>query len=186
VFKGYYKNEAATREAFEGEWFKTGDVASIDKDGFITIKDRKKDIIITAGGKHVAPQYIENLFKEEPFISHCLVYGDRRKFITCLLTLNKDTLTVFADKNKINSTRPEDLLDHPLVKEEVDAAVKRINLKLASFERIKRFEILPHDFTVEAAELTPTFKVKRKFVTEKYQAVLDSMYPEEDLEIEKD
>jgi long-chain acyl-CoA synthetase len=186
VFKGYYKNEAATKEAFEGEWFKTGDVASIDKDGFITIKDRKKDIIITAGGKHVAPQYIENLFKEEPFISHCLVYGDRRKFITCLLTLNKDTLTVFADKNKINSTRPEDLLDHPLVKEEVDAAVKRINLKLASFERIKRFEILPHDFTVEAAELTPTFKVKRKFVTEKYQAVLDSMYPEEDLEIEKD
>lgn len=186
VFGGYYKNEDATREAFEGDWFKTGDVASIDDDGYITIKDRKKDIIITAGGKHVAPQYIENLFKEEPFISHCLVYGDRRKFITCLLTLNRDTLNAFAEKNKISFNKPEDLLDHPMVKEEVDGAVKRINLKLASFERIKRFEILPQDFTVEAAELTPTFKVKRKFVTEKYQSVLDSMYPDEDLEIEKD
>ncbi len=185
VFSTYYKNPEATREAFEDGWFKTGDIAAIDADGFIIIKDRKKDIIITAGGKHVAPQYIENLFKGEAFISHCLVYGDRRKFITCLLTLNQDMVKSVADRHKLSYKKVEELYQHPLIKEEVDAAVNRINQALATFERIKRYEILDNDFTVEEEELTPTFKVKRKFVTAKYQAVLDSMYPEEDLEIEK-
>jgi len=185
VFSTYYKNPQATTEAFEEGWFKTGDIAAIDADGFIIIKDRKKDIIITAGGKHVAPQYIENLFKGEAFISHCLVYGDRRKFISCLLTLNKDMVKSVADRHKLSYKQVEELYQHPLIKEEVDAAVARINQALATFERIKRYEILDNDFTVEEEELTPTFKVKRKFVTAKYQALLDSMYPEEDLEIEK-
>jgi long-chain acyl-CoA synthetase len=185
VFGGYYKNQAATDEAFEEGWFKTGDIASVDDDGFITIKDRKKDIIITAGGKHVAPQYIENLFKGESLISHCLVYGDRRKFITCLLTLNRDMVKNLADKKKISFKTIEELFVHPIIKEEVDNAVGRINQTLATFERIKRYEILEKDFTIEDEELTPTFKVKRKHVTAKYQGVLDSMYPDEDLELEK-
>lgn len=185
VFGGYYKNQAATDEAFEDGWFKTGDIASIDGEGFITIKDRKKDIIITAGGKHVAPQYIENLFKGEAIISHCLVYGDRRKFITCLLTLNRDMVKNLADKKKITYKTIEELFGHPYIKEEVDNAVGRINQNLATFERIKRYEILEKDFTIEDEELTPTFKVKRKHVTAKYQGVLDSMYPDEDLELEK-
>lgn len=185
VFKQYYKNPEATAEAFADGWFKTGDIAAIDGDGFITIKDRKKDIIITAGGKHVAPQYIENLFKGEAIVSHCLVYGDRRKFITCLLTLNREMLKTVASRHKLVYKEVEELYQHPLIKDEIDAAVGRINQSLATFERIKRYEVLPNDFTVEDEELTPTFKVKRKHVTAKYQAVLDSMYPDEDIELEK-
>lgn len=185
VFKQYYKNPEATAEAFADGWFKTGDIAAIDGDGFITIKDRKKDIIITAGGKHVAPQYIENLFKGEAIVSHCLVYGDRRKFITCLLTLNREMLKTVASRHKLVYKEVDELYQHPLIKDEIDAAVGRINQSLATFERIKRYEVLPNDFTVEDEELTPTFKVKRKHVTAKYQAVLDSMYPDEDIELEK-
>ncbi|MBP6746065.1 long-chain fatty acid--CoA ligase [bacterium] len=185
VFKQYYKNPEATAEAFADGWFKTGDIAGIDSDGFITIKDRKKDIIITAGGKHVAPQYIENLFKGEAIVSHCLVYGDRRKFITCLLTLNREMLKTVANRHKLSYKEVDELYHHPLIKDEVDAAVGRINQSLATFERIKRYEVLTNDFTVEDEELTPTFKVKRKHVTAKYQGVLDSMYPEEDIELEK-
>jgi long-chain acyl-CoA synthetase len=184
VFSGYYKNDEATADAFENGWFKTGDIAEIDKDGFISIRDRKKDIIITAGGKHVAPQYIENLFKGDPLISHCLVYGDRRKFITCLFTLNMDNLKVFADKNKISYTDLEELTEHPLVISAVQQSVDRKNEGLANFEKIKRFSLLKKDFSIEANELTPTFKVKRKLVTEKYKEVLDGLYPKEDLEIQ--
>lgn len=184
VFSGYYKNQEATAEAFEDGWFKTGDIAEIDQDGFIKIKDRKKDIIITAGGKHVAPQFIENLFKGDPLISHCLVYGDRRKFITCLFTLHKDGLKAFAEKNKLTFKEVEELTEHPLVRQEIERTVNQKNEGLANFERIKRFALLDRDFTIEDNELTPTFKVKRKLVTEKYRQVLDALYPEEDLEVE--
>jgi len=185
VFSGYYKNENATRDAFVDGWFKTGDIADIDPDGFIKIKDRKKDIIITAGGKHVAPQYIENLFKGEPTISHCLVYGDRRKYITALLTLNKDAVRVFAEQNKIDCEDGQGLTQHPTIRAEVERIVESINSSLAQYEKIKRFAILDSDFSIESDELTPTFKVKRKFVTEKYQALLDGLYDQEDLEIQK-
>ncbi|MBU6454819.1 MAG: long-chain fatty acid--CoA ligase [Cyanobacteria bacterium REEB67] len=182
VFSGYYKNDEATREAFEDGWFKTGDIAEIDADGFIKIKDRKKDIIITAGGKHIAPQYIENLFKGEPMISHCLVYGDRRKYIVCLLTLNKDVARAFAEELK----NVEELNTHPLIKAEVERIVESINGGLASFEKIKRFALLESDFSIESDELTPTFKVKRKFVTDKYRSLLDGLYDAEDVEIGKE
>ena len=185
VFSGYYKNESATRDAFEDGWFKTGDIAEIDGEGFIKIKDRKKDIIITAGGKHVAPQYIENLFKGEPTISHCLVYGDRRKYITALLTLNKDVVKGLAEQNKIAYQDINELTHHSVVKAEVDRIVEKINSGLASYERIKRFQILDSDFSIESDELTPTFKVKRKFVTEKYASLLDGLYDQEDLEVQK-
>jgi len=185
VFSGYYKNPEATAEAFVDGWFKTGDIAEVDADGFIKIKDRKKDIIITAGGKHVAPQYIENLFKGETMISHCLVYGDRRKFITALLTLNKDAVKVFAEQNHIAFDHVDQLTQNPGIRTEVERIVESINSSLASFEKIKRFAILDNDFSIESDELTPTFKVKRKLVTEKYRALLDGLYDQEDLEIEK-
>ncbi|MBS1996239.1 MAG: long-chain fatty acid--CoA ligase [Cyanobacteria bacterium SZAS LIN-2] len=185
VFSGYYKNESATLEAFDDGWFKTGDIAEIDADGFIKIKDRKKDIIITAGGKHVAPQYIENLFKGEPLISHCLVYGDRRKFITALLTVNETSLKGFADQAKIQYKESAELHSHPAVRAEVERIVEKINSGLANFEKIKRFAILENDFSIESDELTPTFKVKRKLVTEKYRALLDGLYDQEDLEVEQ-
>jgi long-chain acyl-CoA synthetase len=184
VFSGYYKNPEATQEAFEDGWFKTGDIAEIDKDGYIAIKDRKKDIIITAGGKHIAPQFIENLFKGEQAISHCLVYGDRRKYVSCLFTLNPDWLKHFAESNKIDISDKEAMVKNELVRKEVEAAMVRINAGLANYERIKNFAILADDFTIDAGELTPTFKVKRKFVTNKYKELLDGLYPAEDIEIE--
>jgi long-chain acyl-CoA synthetase len=183
IFAGYYKNEEATKAALSDGWFSTGDIGEIDASGRLKIKDRKKDIIITSNGKHVAPQYIENLFKGENLISHILVYGDRRKFVSALITLNRDGLRSFAETNGLPVNDLDKLTQHPKVRDEVEAVVKRKNEPLANFERIKKFVILEHDFTVENDELTPTFKVKRKVITEKYQALLDSCYESDDVEV---
>jgi long-chain acyl-CoA synthetase len=163
IFKGYYRDEAATEEAFKDGYFCTGDIGTFDENGCLKILDRKKDLIITAGGKHVAPQYIENLFAGERIISRVLVYGDRRKYITALIT--------------VNSENPQD----PEVRQEVDDAVRRINERLASFEQIKKYIVLDEDFSIENNELTPTMKMRRKIITEKYKSLLDSLYDVEDL-----
>jgi long-chain acyl-CoA synthetase len=184
IFAGYYKNPDATKETLADGWLMTGDIGEIDAAGYLHIKDRKKDIIITAGGKHVAPQYIENMFKGEGLVSNILVYGDRRKFITALITLSPDGIKAFAKRHGIEYNDLSELARHPLVKQDIDDLVKTKNDALASFERIKKFTILEHDFTAETEELTPTFKVKRKVVTEKYKSILDSMYDAEDLELE--
>jgi long-chain acyl-CoA synthetase len=181
VFAGYYKNPEATKEALSDGWFLTGDIGEIDENGHLRIKDRKKDIIITAGGKHVAPQYIENLFKGEGLVSNILVYGDRRKYITALITLAPDGATAFAKRNGIQFKEVAELASNEIVKKEIDALVSTKNDILANFERIKKYTILEHDFSAETNELTPTFKVKRKVVTEKYKDILDSMYDAEDL-----
>lgn len=182
VFAGYYKNEEATKQAFEDGWFKTGDIAKIDEEGYIYITDRKKDIIITAGGKHVAPQFIENLFKDEPLITHVLAYGDRRKYITGLITLNSEALQSFAKEKSIKVKDASELCQHPTVRKEIERLVHEKNQNLARFQRIKKFVILDKEFSIEGNELTPTLKVKRKVVTEKYQDLLDGMYESEDLE----
>ncbi len=184
VFAGYYKNEQATQEAFRDGWFLTGDIGELDTDGFLKIKDRKKDIIITAGGKHIAPQFIENLFKGDPLISHVLAYGDRRKYITALITLNKDHTIVFAKANNIEYRDYAELCTNKAIVERISKTVDDKNAHLANFERIKKFTILPEDFSVENNELTPTLKVKRKTITERYKLILDSFYSAEDLEIE--
>ena len=185
IFAGYYKNEQATKEAFKDGWFLTGDIGELDADGYLKIKDRKKDIIITAGGKHIAPQYIENLFKGDPLISHVLAYGDRRKFVSALVTLNKEHTCAFAKANNIEYKEYSDLCRNRTVAERVSKTIDDKNLLLASFERIKKFSILPEDFSIENNELTPTLKIKRKMIVEKYKAVLDSFYSVEDLEIEE-
>lgn len=184
VFAGYYKNPEATAEAFRDGWFLTGDIGELDKDGFLSIKDRKKDIIITAGGKHIAPQYIENRLAGKGIISRLLVYGDRRKYITALVTLNHDALRAFARVHGQSHIEVEKFQLHPSVYNEVDRLIQEVNRELASFEQIKRFLILEEDFTVEADELTPTLKLKRKFVIEKYRKLLDSMYDAEEVSIE--
>ncbi len=190
VFAGYYKNEEATASALDNGWFFTGDIGEIDANGFLHIKDRKKDIIITAGGKHIAPQYIENMFKGQGMVSNILVYGDRRKYITALITLNPDSLLKFADKEALKDSQGQSITDlaelskHPLVYHSVAALVEQQNKHLAQFEKIKKFNILPYDFSAETNELTPTFKVKRKVVTEKYRDILDQMYDAQDLELE--
>lgn len=186
VFAGYYKNEEATHAAFDDGWFKTGDIARIDEQGYIQITDRKKDIIITAGGKHVAPQLIENLFKDEPLINHVIAYGDKRKYITGLITLNQDALKTFAKSKALSYTDINELFQHPTVRKEIERVVHDKNQNLARFQRIKKFVILESEFSIESNELTPTLKVKRKVVTEKYQELLDGMYEAEDLEAQQE
>ncbi len=185
VFLGYYKNEEATNAAFDDGWFKTGDIAQIDENGYIYITDRKKDIIITAGGKHVAPQFIESLFKNDPLVAHVVAYGDRRKYITALITLNHDALLQFAKSKSIIYSDIHELFQNPTVRKEVERIVHDKNQSLARFQRIKKFAILETEFTIEANDLTPTLKVKRKAVTQKYQAILDGMYESEDLEAQQ-
>jgi long-chain acyl-CoA synthetase len=184
VFAGYYKNEEATRQAFSDGWFLTGDIGELDSEGRLIIKDRKKDIIITAGGKHVAPQRIENMFKGDSLVSQILVYGDRRKFISALITLNRDAVFELAKLNGIAGENYAQLIQEPRLVEAVEAAVNERNAELATFERVKKFKILENDFTIEADELTPTLKIKRKVVTEHYKKILDSFYDVEDLELQ--
>lgn len=185
LFSGYYKNQIATDQVLVDGWFLTGDIGELDQDGYLRIKDRKKDIIITAGGKHVAPQQIENMLAGQGAISRVLVYGDRRKFISALITLNPDELATLARTAGVSFTDTAELIHHPVTVAEVERLVGEINSRLASFEQIKRFIILNRDFTIEENELTPTLKLKRKLVTEKYMDLLDSLYDKEDIQLEK-
>jgi long-chain acyl-CoA synthetase len=186
VFAGYYKDKNATAEALKDGWFKTGDIGELDADGYLRIKDRKKDIIITSGGKHVAPQFIENLFAGERIISRVLVYGDKRRFITALITLNPDGLHQFANQHGISFSSVEELANHPLVLQEVQIIVTRKNERLASFEQIKKYVVLETEFSIESDELTPTLKMKRKFIIEKYHRQLDELYIETEEEPRRD
>ena len=175
--KGYFKKPEATQEVFEpGGWFHTGDIGKIDPEGFLFITDRKKDLIVTAGGMNIAPQNIENLLKTDPFISQVMVYGDRRPYPVALITLNPEELGKFAKEQGILATDPASLAKHPKLVERVSRIVEKKNAELQSYAKIKKFAVLPADFSQEGGELTPTLKVKRKFVTDKYQRMIDSLY----------
>jgi long-chain acyl-CoA synthetase len=175
--RGYYKQPEATREVFEPDgWFHTGDIGRIDEEGFLFITDRKKDLIVTAGGMNIAPQNIENLLKGDPFISQVMVHGDRRPYPVALITLNADELGKFARAQGVLTTDPAALVRHPKVVERVARTVEEKNTNLQSYAKIKKFSILPADFTLEGGELTPTLKVKRKVVSEKYRKELEGLY----------
>lgn len=179
IFKGYYKNPEGTREALSEEgWFKTGDIGEIADDGFLRITDRKKDIIVTAAGKNIAPQNIENLIKTVPIISQVMVYGDRKKYLAALVTLNLDELKNYARTRQIHFHDYKDLVKNPQIYAFVKKAIEEKNKTLASYETVKRFTILEDDFTQETGELTPTLKVKRKFVSQKYKDVIEQLYQE--------
>ena len=177
----YYKNEQATEELLKpdskgGYWLHTGDVGYVDEDGYLFITDRKKDIIITAGGKNVAPQNIENLMKTSPYISQAMVYGDRKPYLTMLVTLDEDEITKFARDRKILYKDLSDLSKKEEVIELMNAIMKEKNKELASYESIKKTRILEEDLDQDKDELTPTLKVKRKVVTEHYNELLEGMY----------
>ncbi|HEX9822747.1 MAG TPA: long-chain fatty acid--CoA ligase [Methylomirabilota bacterium] len=175
--RGYYKQPEATREVFEPDgWFHTGDIGRLDEDGFLFITDRKKDLIVTAGGMNVAPQNIENLLKADPFISQVMVHGDRRPYPVALITLNPDELGKFAREQGVLTTDPVALVRHPKVVERVARTVEEKNSNLQSYAKIKKFTILAADFTLEGGELTPTLKVKRKVVSDKYKKELEALY----------
>ena len=179
LFQGYYKDPEATAAAIDAEgWFHTGDIATMDDEGFITITDRKKDLIVTAGGKNIAPQNIENLIQALPLISRVMVYGDRRKYLTALMTLNEHELRVFAKRENIADRAPAALAENQKVQQAVSDHVKDVNGRLAPYEQIKRFDILPHDFTEDAGELTPTLKIRRREIIKRYSDKIESLYSE--------
>ncbi len=176
VMKEYHRNPAATAEVLKDGWLYTGDVGFLDEAGHLVITDRKKDIIVTAGGKNVAPQNLENELKTDPLVSQAMVHGDRRKFLSALVTLNEEAARAWAAENGVPAGTA--LHEDPKVVARVQQAIDALNAKQPSYATIKRFAILPRDFTQEAGELTPTLKVKRKVVTQKYQALLDGFYVE--------
>ena len=177
VFKEYYRNPEATQEAIDPEgWFHSGDIGTIDTDGFLRITDRKKDIIVTSGGKNVAPQNVENMLKNDKFVSQAFVYGDRRKYLTALLTLSGEDIVKWAEQNGIPERDLVLLSRNPKVEAMMRSRVGEINRQLASFEQVKKFVLLGADFTQETGELTPTLKVKRKVVIKKYGNLLDALY----------
>lgn len=179
VFKGYYKNPEATKEAFTSDgWFQTGDIGVITSEGILKITDRKKDIIITAGGKNVAPQNIENLVKTDPYISQVMVYGDREKYLVALLTLDPQEVINYARKNGISFETYAELVKNEKIHQFIKERVDEKNKALAKFETIKKFAILDKDFSIEAGELTPSLKVKRKFTSEKYKDIIKHLYQE--------
>ena len=165
VFAGYFKDPAATAEVLSDDgWLKTGDIATIDEDGFVTITDRKKDIIVTAGGKNVAPQNLENGLKNSKYVSQALVVGDRRPYVAALITLDEDEV------GKWRASGGADV--HALIQQVVDA----VNERHSRFEQIKRFAILPRDFSLEQGEITPTLKLKRRVCQEHFAAEIDELY----------
>ncbi len=179
IFKAYYKNPEATNEAFIGEWFKTGDIGELDSDEYLRITDRKKDIIVNSAGKKVAPQNLENTLKNSPYISNVVVVGDKRKYLSAIVTLEQSAIQSYTKEYKMHLNGTTDITNHPQIIKLIDEEIKAKTADNADFEQIRKFTILPNDFTVEAGEITPTLKVKRKFVSEKYKNLIDSMYPPE-------
>jgi long-chain acyl-CoA synthetase len=176
LMKGYWNNPAATAEVLRDGWLYTGDIGHLDPAGHLKITDRKKDIIVTAGGKNVAPQNLEGELKTDPLVSQVMVHGDKRKFLSAIITLNAENARKWATDHGVPASAA--LHDHPAVIARIQQAIDALNAKQASYSTIKRFAIAPNDFTQETGELTPTLKVKRKLVTQKYQALLDSFYVE--------
>ncbi len=179
VTEGYWKNPQATRDAFDEEgWFHTGDIGVFDERGMLKITDRKKDIIVTAGGKNVAPQNIENLLKTSPIFSQVVVNGDRRKYLTALITLNPDESRAKAVEMGITNSSFEELVKNPKLLEMVKRVIDEKNQQLPKYETIKKFAVLDKDFTINSGELTPTLKIKRKVINERYKDIIEGLYSE--------
>jgi long-chain acyl-CoA synthetase len=177
VARGYYKSPDQTRETFDADgWLHTGDVGTIDDDGFVTIVDRKKELIITAGGKNISPAQLENLLKQNPLIAQVCAIGDRRPFITALIVLDGEVAPEWAKRRGIESASVEDLATHPEVIAAVQEAVDECNRHVARVEAIRRFTILPAEWGTGSDELTPTMKLKRRVVHERNADLIEAMY----------
>jgi long-chain acyl-CoA synthetase len=173
---GYFRNEPATREALRDGWFHTGDVGRLDEQGTLTITDRLKDLLVTAGGKKVAPQPLEAKLKTSKWISEAVLIGDRRPYVVGLLVPNFATLDAEARTHGWSTTSRDGLLRRPEVRAIYGAEVERLNADLAPFEKVKKFELLTRDFTQEADELTPSLKVKRHVIARKFADVIEGLY----------
>jgi long-chain acyl-CoA synthetase len=175
VFQGYYKNEEATRETIVDGWLHTGDIGEVDDEGFITITGRKKDIIITAGGKNITPANLENEIKQHPLVSQCVVVGDRKPYLVALVTLDPEEAAAYATEHGL-AEGPEQLAANADVRQAIEDHVAKINEKFARVEQVKKIAILPRDLSQEGGELTPTLKVKRAVVTAKHEREIEQLY----------
>lgn len=178
VMQGYYKNEAATKEVLEADgWFHSGDIGEVDADGWVKITDRKKDIIVTAGGKNVAPQNLENTLKTFPLVSQAMVSGDKRKYLVVLICVNEENARkLLQDRGIAPPATYLEVAEHPVVQAEMQKVLDTVNADQPPYQSLKKFRMMDHDFTQETGELTPTLKVKRKLCTQKYKQMLDAMY----------
>lgn len=175
VFQGYYKNQEATDETIIDGWLHTGDLASIDDEGYVTITGRKKELIITAGGKNITPVNIEALVKRNPLVSQCVVVGDRKPYLVALITLDQEALSRFAaEQGTLDESAT--MTDSPVVREELEKHIEEVNSHFASVEQVKRFQILPADLSQEGGELTPTLKLKRPVISSKYEKEIEDLY----------
>ena len=177
VFRGYWKNDTATAEALTDSWFHTGDIGELDDAGYLTITGRKKELIVTAGGKNVAPAVLEDRLRAHPLVSQCMVIGDGKPFIAALVTLDAEALPGWLERSgKPAGTPIADLVDDPDLRAAIGEAVADANLAVSRAEQIREFRILPVDFTEAGGEMTPTMKVKRAVVAEKYAADIGGIY----------
>ena len=178
IFKGYYRDEENTREALHDGWMHTGDVGEIDGDGYLKITDRKKDLIITAGGKNIAPQYIENLLKFSPYINDAVVIGDGRKYLTAIIVIDEENVVKYAQDQKVQYTTFASLTRTEEVIRLIQDEINKVNDQMARVENIRKFQILDKKLYTEDGEVTPTMKVKRKSINTQYRDVIESMYKE--------
>jgi len=177
VARGYYRRPEETSESWDATgWFHTGDIGEFDADGFLRITDRKKDLIKTSGGKYIAPQKIENLLKLQPHVSQAVVIGDQRNYCVALLTLDTDAMATWAHEAAVTDTTAAALAAHPAVRALLETEVAAVNAQLASYETVKNFHILPAELTVEGGDLTPSLKVKRKVVTQRFAREIAALY----------
>jgi long-chain acyl-CoA synthetase len=180
IFQGYFKEPEATAAALEGGWFHTGDVGEVDSEGYLKITDRKKDLIITAGGKNVAPQYIENMLKFSPYITDAVVIGDRRKYITALIVIDEENVVKYAQDHKIQYTTFASLTRTEEVIRLISDEITKVNNQIARVENIRKFRLLDKKLYTEDGEVTPTMKVKRKSISEQYKDIIEEMYKGEE------
>jgi long-chain acyl-CoA synthetase len=176
VMQGYYKRTEATAETLAGGWLHTGDIGELSDDGYLSITDRKKDLIVTSGGKKIAPQPLENLLKGDPLVSEAVLIGEQRKFPAALLVPDFTKLEARIAAMKLRVASREDLVRHPEVLRLYQDVLDRLNGSLAQFERVKRFALLPTEFTMERGELTPTMKVRRQVVEQRWRLLIDTIY----------
>ena len=178
IFKGYWNNPVKTAETIVDGWLHTGDIGEIDEDGWVSITDRKKDIIITAGGKNITPSEIENELKFSPYIQDAVVIGDKRPYLVCLIMIDYETVAKFAQDENVPYTDFRSLTRTDEVLRLIQGEIDRVNTKFARVEQVKKFRILDHEITAEDDELTATGKLKRKYVEETYKDLIDEMYNE--------
>ena len=177
VFLGYYKNDAATRETLDADgWLHSGDVGEIDREGYLRITDRKKELIITAGGKNIAPQHLEGQLKQIAAVSQAVAIGDRRPYVVALVTLDPARLAAEAAKAGSPARTPEEAARCPVFKAYLEKQVEAVNHGLARYETIKKIAILPRELSVDAGELTPTLKLKRQVIHERHKDAIEALY----------